>query len=109
MESYVQCVCRFTVVPGVLGTVRLWDIGGRDHRGRAALRPGGVVRRVAWPHRGVSGLYAVRRHTIRLRGQGGVAGSATVLSGVCRRAGNVRHAVRVHARVACPPVQRRPV
>jgi len=93
----------------VLGAVRLWDIGGRDHRGRAALRPGSVVGRVAWPHGGIPGLYAVRRHTIRLRGQGGVGWSATVLSGVCCRAGNVRRAVRVRARVACPPVQRRPV
>jgi len=104
MESCVQRVRRITVVPGVLGTVRLWDIGGSDHRGRAALRQGGVVGRVAWPHRGVSGLYAVRRHTICLRGQGGVGRSATVLSGVCCRAGNVCRAVRILARVACPPV-----
>lgn len=109
MESCVQRVCRFTDVSGVLGTVHLWVIGGRDHRGRAALRPGGVVGQVAWPHRGVSGLYAVRRHTIRLRGQGGVGWSATVLSGLCRRADSVCHAVRIHARVACLPVQRRPV
>jgi len=93
----------------VLGTVHLWVIGGRDHRGRAALRPGGVVGCVAWPHRCVSGLYAVRRHTIRLRGQDGVGWSATFLSGVYRRARSVCHAVRPHARVACPPVQRRPV
>jgi len=109
MKSCVQCVGQFTVVSGVHGTVCLWDIGGRDHRGRAALRPGGVVGHVAWPHRGVSGLYAVRRHTIRLCGQDGVGWSETVLSGVCRRADNVCRAVRVRARVTCPPVQRRPV
>jgi len=99
----------FTDVPGVLGTVRVRDSGWRDHRGRASLRPRGVVGRVAWPHGSVSGLYAVRRHPIRLCGQDGAGGSATVLSGVYRRADSVCRAVLLHARVACPPVQRRPV
>lgn len=93
----------------MLGTVRVRNIGGRHHRGRASLRPRGVVGRVAWPHGGVSGLHAVRRHTVRLRGQDGVARCATVLSGVYRRADYVCRAVLVRTRVACLPVQRRPV
>jgi len=93
----------------MLGTVRVRDSGGRDHRGRAALRPRSVVGRATRPHRRVPGLHAVRRHTVRVRGQGGVAGRATVLSGVLGGADRVRTAVLVRARVAGLPVQRGPV
>jgi len=93
---------------GMPWAIRVRPVTGRDHRGRAAVRQRRVARRSARPHRRVLGLHAVRRHTVRVRGQNRVGQSAAVLFGVRHRAAGVRRAVLVHARVARPSVQRGP-
>jgi len=91
---------------GMPWAIRVRPVAGRDHRGRAAVRQRRVARRSARPHRRVFGLHAVRRHTVRVRGQDGADQHAPILRGVRPRAAHVRRAVLVHARIACPPVRR---
>lgn len=90
------------------GTDPVRAVAGRHHGGRAAVRERRVVRRVARPDRRVPGLYAVRRHPVRLRDQDRGGRRAQFLRLVRRRAAGVRRAVLVHARVARVPVQRGP-
>lgn len=108
ITRYAGIIARRSVGDGVRGTDPVRTIAGRHHRGRAAVRGRRVVQRAARPDRRVPGLYAVRRHPVRLRGQDGGGRPAQFLRLVRRRAAGVRRAVLVHARVARVPVQRGP-
>lgn len=87
----------FSADVGVHRTVPVRTVGGRDHRGRAAVRQRRVVGRVARPHRRVPRLHAVRRHTVRVRGPHVAGQPARFHHGVRARAAHVRRAVLVHA------------
>lgn len=84
-------------------------VGGRDHRGRTAVRQRRVVGRAAWPDRRVPRLHAVRRHTVRVRGPGVAGQPAQLHQGVRSGADHVRRDLLFHARVARAPVRERPV
>lgn len=83
----------------------VWPVAGRHHRGRAAVRQRRVVGRPAWPRRRVPGLYAVRRHTVRIRGQVGTVRHTQLLRGLRARSGGIRGALQPHARVARSPIR----
>lgn len=84
------------------------NIAGRHHRGRATVCRRHIVERAARPDGRISGLYAVRRHRVRVRGQDAGGQPARFLRMVRRRAAGVRRTVLVYARVARIPVQRGP-